>query len=162
MAGEASQSSSSGPTATASCRRRKVESAAPPSSAGRSTATATTTRQRPAASASPGDIIFHAFHAVPARVRCGFAAYFSQGTYEDHWVCEYWKPEEERWAQADSQLDERHRTALSVDFDIADLPENWVARFGAARTLARPDIIDMRAGASTPSATMERCRPEIE
>lgn len=34
---------------------------------------------------------------------------------------------------------------------IADLPENWVARFGAARTLARPDIIDMRAGASTPT-----------
>lgn len=34
---------------------------------------------------------------------------------------------------------------------IADLKDNWVARFGAARTMARPNIIDMRAGTSTPS-----------
>ncbi|HEY8023669.1 MAG TPA: TonB-dependent receptor [Burkholderiaceae bacterium] len=34
---------------------------------------------------------------------------------------------------------------------IADLPENWVTRFGVARTMARPNVIDMRAGTSTPT-----------
>jgi hypothetical protein len=28
---------------------------------------------------------------IPARSRCGFATYFADpGTYEDHWICEYW------------------------------------------------------------------------
>ena len=31
---------------------------------------------------------------VPARARCGFGAYFMQGRYEDHWVCEYWNTAE--------------------------------------------------------------------
>src|SRR5689334_14098147 len=27
---------------------------------------------------------------TPARARCGFGGYFGTGTFEDHWVCEYW------------------------------------------------------------------------
>ena len=27
---------------------------------------------------------------VPARGRCGFWAYFSEGLFEDHWVVEFW------------------------------------------------------------------------
>ena len=27
---------------------------------------------------------------LPARARCGFATYLNPGTYEDHWLCEYW------------------------------------------------------------------------
>ena len=61
-------------------------------------------------------------HAVPARVRCGFAAYFNPAAFEDHWICEYWLPGEGRWALADAQLDEAHREHLQIDFDIADLP----------------------------------------
>ena len=34
---------------------------------------------------------------VPARVRCGFAAYFRR-VWEDHWICEYWR--EGRWRRA--------------------------------------------------------------
>src|SRR6267143_3710731 len=41
-------------------------------------------------------------HAVPARVRCGFAAYFTTNPFEDHWVCEYWKADERRWALGDA------------------------------------------------------------
>ncbi len=61
--------------------------------------------------------------AVPARVRCGFACYFRDERYEDHWLCEYWQADEGRWRMADPQLDEAHQAALSIDFDTAALPE---------------------------------------
>ena len=81
---------------------------------------------------------------VPARVRCGFADYFDPGRYEDHWVCEYWKPAEGRWALADAQLDEAHRAHLAIDFDGTDLPR---ARFlPAARAWQR-----VRSGAADPA-----------
>ncbi|MEX2200897.1 MAG: transglutaminase domain-containing protein [Dongiaceae bacterium] len=59
---------------------------------------------------------------IPARVRCGFAAYFENGRLEDHWICEYWRADEARWAMADAQLDAEHRARLSIGFDTADLP----------------------------------------
>jgi len=62
-------------------------------------------------------------HSIPARVRCGFAMYFHPPSYEDHWVCEYWKTDCQRWAIADAQLDETHQTYLSVDFDTTDVPQ---------------------------------------
>src|SRR5260370_32554017 len=43
-------------------------------------------------------------HAVPARVRCGFATYFTTNPFEDHWVCEYWSEAKGGWALADAQL----------------------------------------------------------
>ena len=57
-------------------------------------------------------------------MRCGFARYFHPPSYEDHWGCEYWKPDSRRWAIADPQLDEAHRNHLSIDFDTTDLPQN--------------------------------------
>ncbi|MES2319325.1 MAG: TonB-dependent receptor [Pseudomonadota bacterium] len=38
---------------------------------------------------------------------------------------------------------------------VAELPKNWIARFGLAKTLARPNIVDMRAGSSTPTVIKE-------
>lgn len=38
---------------------------------------------------------------------------------------------------------------------VGELPRNWVARFGLAKTLARPNIVDMRAGSSTPTVIIE-------
>jgi hypothetical protein len=61
---------------------------------------------------------------VPARARCGFAAYFNPGHYEDHWVCEYWNASEERWQLVDPQLDEVWRTQLGIDFDVLDVPRD--------------------------------------
>lgn len=61
---------------------------------------------------------------VPARVRCGFAAYFSDGPWEDHWVCEYRHSGDGRWRRADAQLDEVQRRLLGVAFDITDVPED--------------------------------------
>jgi hypothetical protein len=61
---------------------------------------------------------------VPARLRCGFAAYFNPGNFEDHWVCEYWNTAEERWVLVDAQLDEVWREKLKIDFDILDVPRD--------------------------------------
>lgn len=61
-------------------------------------------------------------HAVPARVRCGFARYFTPGRFDDHWICEYWRVDDGRWARADAQLDEKHREHLRIEFDASDLP----------------------------------------
>jgi len=60
---------------------------------------------------------------IPARVRCGFARYFSPARYEDHWICEYWHTAEQRWARADAQLDSEHRRHLGIVFKTSDLPE---------------------------------------
>jgi hypothetical protein len=60
--------------------------------------------------------------AVPARSRCGFAAYFNPPNFEDHWVCEYWDAGERRWRLADPQIDEVWRRRLDVRFDTLDLP----------------------------------------
>ncbi|MDL2295880.1 transglutaminase-like domain-containing protein [Lachnospiraceae bacterium OttesenSCG-928-E19] len=38
---------------------------------------------------------------IPARGRCGFANYFNAGSYEDHWVVEYW--DNGKWKLADAQ-----------------------------------------------------------
>jgi hypothetical protein len=44
-----------------------------------------------------------------ARARCGFGGYFVPGRYEDHWVCEIWDEELERWRLVDAQIDEVQR-----------------------------------------------------
>lgn len=59
---------------------------------------------------------------VAARVRCGFAAYLTANPWEDHWLCEYWRPDERRWCRIDAQLDEVQRNHLAIGFDITDVP----------------------------------------
>lgn len=61
---------------------------------------------------------------IPARARCGFGAYFRPGTYEDHWVCEYWHDGEKRWVLMDAQLDDLQRKVLGIRFDNLDVPRN--------------------------------------
>lgn len=59
---------------------------------------------------------------TPARVRCGFAKYFHPPSYEDHWVCEYWRRDRQAWTKVDPQLDAEHRAHLEIGFDTTDLP----------------------------------------
>jgi Transglutaminase-like superfamily len=75
--------------------------------------------------------------SIPARVRCGFATYFSWAPYEDHWICEYWSSEEKRWIRADAQLDQVHRDQLAIKFNCADLPSGVFLTGGRAWGLAR-------------------------
>jgi hypothetical protein len=41
---------------------------------------------------------------IPARARCGFATYFEQDKFVDHWVVEYWTPSPPRWVRIDSEI----------------------------------------------------------
>ncbi|MFF0970184.1 transglutaminase-like domain-containing protein [Streptomyces sp. NPDC003703] len=57
---------------------------------------------------------------TPARVRCGFATYFEDGCFADHWVTEFRTPRG-TWRLADAQL---HHTYTGLDFDPVDVPRD--------------------------------------
>jgi len=78
---------------------------------------------------------------IPARVRCGFARYFTPGRYEDHWICEYWQTAEQRWARADAQLDSAHCRHLGIVFKTSDLPEGEFFTAKEAWEVVRRDIL---------------------
>ena len=59
---------------------------------------------------------------IPARARVGFGAYFNAGTFEDHWVVEYWNGS--HWQLLDAQIDATQRTALKLKFDPLNVPRD--------------------------------------
>ncbi len=69
---------------------------------------------------------------TPARARCGFGGYFGTGFFEDHWVCEYWHPGQQRWALTDAQIDEVQRGWFPIDFDLTDVPRDRFVVAGQA------------------------------
>ncbi|MBD3206987.1 transglutaminase domain-containing protein [Candidatus Bathyarchaeota archaeon] len=83
---------------------------------------------------------------IPSRARCGFGAYFSTPDmklrYIDHWVVEYWKPENKKWVMVDSQLDKFQRTALSINFDPLDVPHDMFLTGGHAWKVCRKGEAD--------------------
>lgn len=58
---------------------------------------------------------------IPARARCGFATYLHPQGYEDHWVCEYWHANEQRWVLVDAQLDAVWREKLNIEWNKLDI-----------------------------------------
>jgi hypothetical protein len=74
---------------------------------------------------------------VPARARCGFGTYFLPDHYVDHWVCEYWKADEQRWVMVDAQLDAFQRDALNIQFDPLDMPRGQFVTGGEAWLMCR-------------------------
>jgi Transglutaminase-like superfamily len=86
---------------------------------------------------------------VPARSRCGFAAYFNPPDFEDHWVCEYWDAQERRWRLADPQIDEVWRRRLNIRFDTLDLPRTqFLMAAEAWRRCRRGEADERRFGIS--------------
>jgi len=79
---------------------------------------------------------------VPSRARCGFATYFLPGRYEDHWICEYWDADQQRWVMVDPQLDEFQRQVLQAKFDPCDVPSSHFLPAGRAWQLCRADQAD--------------------
>ena len=63
-------------------------------------------------------------HRYSARVRNGFSAYLKPGVFSDHWVCEYWNPERDKWMTVDAQMDAVHRQVLNIPFDHLDVPHD--------------------------------------
>lgn len=74
---------------------------------------------------------------IPARARCGFAAYFMPDHFEDHWVVEYWNTEQNHWVMVDAQLDELQRDVLKVNFDVLDVPRDQFIVGGKAWQMCR-------------------------
>lgn len=81
-------------------------------------------------------------HGIPARARCGFGTYFIKGSFEDHWVGEYWHPAESRWIMVDPQLDAMQIEKLGVDFDPLDMPRTKFVTGGQAWQLCRAKRVD--------------------
>jgi hypothetical protein len=85
--------------------------------------------------------------AVPARARCGFAAYLERGRFTDHWLCERWDARQARWILVDAQLlDEAQRAEPAIDVDPLDVPRDGGRFLFAAKAWAR-----CRAGEADPS-----------
>jgi hypothetical protein len=85
---------------------------------------------------------------VPARSRCGFAAYFNPPNFEDHWVCEYWDAQDRRWRLADPQIDGVWRRRLDIRFDTLDLPRTQFLTASEAWRRCRSGEADERFGIS--------------
>ena len=75
------------------------------------------------------------YQGIPARARCGFAAYFLPEHFEDHWVAEVWNGA--RWVLVDAQLDEFQRETLGITFDPLDVPRDQFIVAGAAWQMCR-------------------------
>lgn len=82
------------------------------------------------------------YKGIPARARCGFATYFTPGKYEDHWVCEYWSENENRWVMIDPQLDSVQIKALNIDFNVFDVPPGKFLTAGETWNLCRNGELD--------------------
>jgi len=86
-------------------------------------------------------------HHVPARLRVGFADYFTPGFHEDHWVCEYDDGVQYRLLDAELTPDACRRFA--IDFDPADVPRGrFVAAAHAWRMIRCGDRVADRFGVS--------------
>jgi hypothetical protein len=79
---------------------------------------------------------------VPARARCGFAAYFSKEKYVDHWVTEYWNENRTAWVLFDAQLDAHQRALFRIPFDPADVPRDQFLVAGDCWQLCRSGTAD--------------------
>lgn len=79
---------------------------------------------------------------IPARARCGFGRYFIPDQFIDHWVCEYWNADQQRWVMVDAQLDELQQGKLGIQFDTLDVPRDQFIVGGHAWQLCRSGQAD--------------------
>lgn len=79
---------------------------------------------------------------VAARLRCGFATYFEQHRYEDHWICEYWSEAHKAWIRVDPQLDDLQVQMLTIDFNPSNVPIDVFLYAGEAWIMCRKGRAD--------------------
>ncbi|TEU00531.1 MAG: transglutaminase domain-containing protein [Candidatus Stahlbacteria bacterium] len=82
------------------------------------------------------------YKGIPARARCGFGTYFIPGKYEDHWICEYWNKNENRWVMMDPQIDSIQIKAFNFDFNTLDMPAGKFVTAGETWKLCRSGELD--------------------
>lgn len=81
-------------------------------------------------------------HGIPARARCGFATYFDDASFVDHWVAEYWSAADQRWKMVDAQVDAFQQDRLTIDFDLFDVPRDRFLVAGEAWQRCRSGAAD--------------------
>ncbi|MBV9018821.1 MAG: transglutaminase domain-containing protein [Alphaproteobacteria bacterium] len=69
-------------------------------------------------------------HGVPARLRVGFADYFTPDFWEDHWVCEYHDGDD--WRLLDPELSGEVRDRFGISFEPDDVPRDRFLTAGLA------------------------------
>jgi hypothetical protein len=79
---------------------------------------------------------------VPARARCGFAAYFMKDKVLDHWVTEYWNAQRRAWVLFDSQIDAHQHALFRMQVDPTDVPRDRFLVAGDAWRLCRSGRAD--------------------
>lgn len=80
---------------------------------------------------------------IPARVRCGFGTYFRENWHSDHWVCEYWNKEEERWVLVDAELGHKEKEFYKINLSPRDLSRDEFLVSGRAWRLCREGKADL-------------------
>jgi len=86
-------------------------------------------------------------HGVPARLRVGFADYFTPDFWEDHWVCEY--HDGSIWRLLDAELTDEVRRRFDIAFDPANVPRDRLLTAGSAwQVLRRGERDPARFGVS--------------
>ncbi|HYH01971.1 MAG TPA: transglutaminase domain-containing protein, partial [Bacillota bacterium] len=45
------------------------------------------------------------------------------GGFEDHWICEYWDGQQQRWVGVDPQIDTLQKELFKLNFNPLDLPD---------------------------------------
>ena len=81
-------------------------------------------------------------HAIPARMRYGFAGYLNPGFYEEHVLCEYWNREKQKWMLVDTQFDDLWKKHKNLTLDIFDVPRTEFLVAGVAWQKCRNHEID--------------------
>ncbi len=86
-------------------------------------------------------------HGVAARLRVGFADYFTPGFHEDHWVCEV--DDGGDWRLLDAELTAEVRERFAISFDPADAPrEHFLVAADAWWAIRRGERDAARFGVS--------------
>ncbi len=79
-------------------------------------------------------------NGVPARLRAGFADYFTPHYLEDHWVCEY--RDGHIWRLLDAELVPEVRSRYGIAFEAHDVPRQRFLSAGAAWQAVRRGAYD--------------------
>ncbi len=75
------------------------------------------------------------YNGISARVRSGVSRYFfppPKDFHEDHFICEYWHPDDHRWVMVDSQIDEIQNKTVKVKINLHDIPSDQFLNAGHA------------------------------
>jgi excinuclease ABC subunit A len=89
------------------------------------------------------------YHAIPARVRVGFANYILPDFYVDGMCVEYWNNKNKKWCYVDARTTHDHiqKLNLKIDFDLLELPSNkYIGAAQAWQLCRRSEIPANRFG----------------